>query len=427
MGNVREEALKILLKVEEGGFLKDLLEERESSFSDERDYSLLYEITRGVLKEEKFLDYCIRETSSMPFRKIHLPILLILRLSLYQILFLDRVPSRAAVYEGVELAKKYGNRGSVGYVNGMLRNMSKGKFSKDSVKGKTPEETLAIRYSHPLFYIEDLVAQSGLDETEKLLKADGETPPFTVRVNTNLYTLEEFLMELEKYGGGKKTKISPFAVHVKSPKKLMNSPLYREGAFYVQDEGSMMPGELLNPESGDFILDVCAAPGGKSVNLALLNPEVRIVAGDLTEKKVKKINENIKRLGLNNINAVVRDGRFTSSKEREAFDKVLLDAPCSGLGLLRRKPEIGKRRKKEDVSELAKIQSKLLRSSFSAVKPGGKLCYSTCTLTAAENEEVIEGFLEEEPSAVLITKKVYYPHIHNTDGFKVFILKKEEG
>ncbi|MDO5714261.1 MAG: 16S rRNA (cytosine(967)-C(5))-methyltransferase RsmB [Tissierellia bacterium] len=425
MRNTREIAVDILLQVEEGGFLKDLLEEKGSSLFDERDYNLLHEIVHGVIQEENYLDYYICQTSKLPFRKIHKPILIILRMSLYQLLFLDRIPQRAAIYEGVELAKQYGNRGSIAFVNGMLRKMSRSKILREEIKGSTPAETLGLQYSHPTFFVEDMIEQIGEEETKKLLIANNKRPPTYVRVNTNLYSREEFLKRVVSMGHGKKTSLSNYAVEIQNLNAILNSPLFEHGGFYVQDLGSIKVAEHLQPKPGDRILDVCASPGGKSINLSLLAPDSMITSGDLTNEKVKVLKDNIERMKLKNIKVLKRDGLQTYPNEIGVYDKILIDAPCSGLGLLRRKPEIRKHRVENDCKELSNVQYKLLKNNFPLLKDKGILCYSTCTLTRKENEEVIDKFIKNTKNISLLDKFIYYPHIHNTDGFKIFLMRKD--
>lgn len=421
MKNVREQGVRLLLEVEQGKFVKELLEEEVKNFPDKRDGNLLYELVYGVLQEEEYLNSCIRKLSKVPFRKIHLPIRVILQISLYQLLFLKRIPKRAIVNEAVAIAKKYGNKGSIGFVNGLLRNANPKDLGKENFFGKTLAETLSIRYSHPLFLVEEYLEYLGEDETRKLLEADNKRPPIFLRVNTNKMTREEFLKEASSIDKVEPTELSPYGVKVKHLSGFLHSPLYKEGYFYVQDLGSMKIPEILVPEKGDFILDVCAAPGGKTIAAALLAPGAKIVAGDVSKEKVLLLKENIDRLGLSNVKPVLRDGTLP---DENFYDKIILDAPCSGFGLLRRKPEIRKFRTEKDIKELAKIQKKLLKTSFQCLKPGGLLCYSTCTLTREENEEVIEWFVKEERGTQVICQTAFYPHRQETDGFKISILKK---
>ncbi|SHH44171.1 16S rRNA (cytosine967-C5)-methyltransferase [Anaerosphaera aminiphila DSM 21120] len=439
MKNIRKKALFIIDNVfYKGAFLKEELLILQNSDIDKRDYKLISNITRGVIQNRTLIDYIINNNSKVRFKKIHKIILTILEMGIYQIFFLDRVPDYSIINESVKLANIYGNKGSVGFVNGLLRSVLRKKdeivkdeFGLSELKNSDINKYLSIYYSHPQFYVDAVLKERGREFTEDLLLANNTEPPFTIRVNTLFVNREELMEKLNEKGYIlKKTVLSKFGIIVENPDNIFSTEEFEKGFFYVQDEASILVSEILNPERDFKILDLCAAPGGKSASMAMLMDNMgEIISCDISKKKISKINENIKRLGIKNIKTAVNDAQVFNEDFKEKFDSVLVDAPCSGLGLYRKKPEIKWNRSYSDVLSLKEIQKDILNNASKYVKKGGAIIYSTCTLTREENEEVIYEFLSENKEFSLekinnsdIAK--LYPSTDNTDGFSIAKIKR---
>ena len=439
MKNIRKKALFIIDNVfYKGAFLKEELLILQNSDIDKRDYKLISNITRGVIQNRTLIDYIINSNSKVRFKKIHKIILTILEMGIYQIFFLDRVPDYSIINESVKLANIYGNKGSVGFVNGLLRSVLRKKdeivkdeFGLSELKNSDLNKYLSICYSHPQFYVDAVLEERGREFTENLLLANNTEPPFTIRVNTLFVNREELIEKLNEKGYIlKKTVLSKFGIIVENPDNIFSTEEFKKGFFYVQDEASILVSEILNPTKDLKILDLCAAPGGKSASMAMLMDNGgEIISCDISKKKISKINENINRLGIKNIKTLVNDAQVFKEDFKEKFDSVLVDAPCSGLGLYRKKPEIKWNRSYSDVLSLKKIQKDILNNASKYVKKGGAIIYSTCTLTREENEEVIYEFLSENKEFSLekinnsdIAK--FYPSIDNTDGFSIAKIKR---
>lgn len=430
MKNIRKKALFIIDNVfYKGAFLNEELEILKESNIDIRDYNLISNITTGVVQNRTYLDYIIKKNSKIKFKKIHKIILTILEMGIYQILFLDRVPDYSIIDESVKLANIYGNRGSAGYVNGMLRNILR---NKDSINVDLKEkEYLSVRYSHPMYYINEILENFSYEEAEELLKANNERPPFTIRVNSLKTNKIELKKSLENKGYKvDETSISKDGLIIHDAVDIFNTREFKNGEFYIQDEASSVVSEILNPEYGSSVLDLCSAPGGKSTHLsAIMNNTGEIVSCDISNKKLNLIRQNIKRLETRNIKLKKSDATAFREDFKNKFDYILVDAPCSGLGLYRRKPEIKWNRKEEDLKELSEIQRKILKNASMYLKKGGHLVYSTCTITKIENEDVIYDFLEKNENFEIeqIDDKDFlklYPSLNNTDGFSIVKLKK---
>ncbi|MDO5715125.1 MAG: 16S rRNA (cytosine(967)-C(5))-methyltransferase RsmB [Tissierellia bacterium] len=429
MGNIRQKALFIIDHVfYKGAFLEEELEILRQSKWEDRDFNFVRELATGVVRHRSYLDYVIKKKSTIKFKKIHKIILTILEMGIYQYYFMDKVPVHALVSESVELAKIYGNRGSVSFVNGMLRNIVKEKPM--SVTVEQPMERLAIQYSHPDFYVKEIYDKYGEKFTEKLLKANNQQPKFTLRVNTLKTDREDLVRRLEEEGFHAHPGNLKDSLIVENPIGIFSSDSFMDGDFYVQDEASMKVSEIVDPKPEEKILDLCAAPGGKSTHMAaMMKDRGRIIACDISDYKLSLIRENCKRLGITSIVCKKNDGVLERKEFINAFDKVLIDAPCSAIGLYRRKPDIKWNRSLESLKELSHIQYQLLTRGASYVKIGGRLIYSTCSISELENEKILEAFLKNHPHYTLeriqgnqILK--LFPHIDGTDGFSIFSLKR---
>lgn len=440
MESGRELALKILSRIQNEGAYSTLAVKKALDDKNERkDSGFIRELVYGVLENQRMIDEIIKESSSVRIRKIHPIILIILRTAIYQLLFMDTVPESAVVNEAVNLAKKYGHKGTIGFVNGLLRGISSKKPYFKSDDFMSGENELGIRYSHPDFIVELWRNQYGLEFTKELLIANNSVPPFTIRTNTLKISTNDLISIL--HAEGFETELGKYAkdcVIIKNPRSMTRLKAYGEGLFTIQDEASMMVTEVLNPQADSLILDVCSAPGGKTTHIAQwIGDKGKIIARDIYPHKIKLIEELIVRLGIKSIKLELWDAIEPDDKLKQSVDYCLVDAPCSGLGLIRRKPDIKWTRTMDELMELSILQASILKTASGYVKPGGTLVYSTCTINRQENLDVITDFLEKnadfrlEPieltngNQISITQNngylELYPHIHGTDGF--FIAK----
>ncbi|WP_062552183.1 16S rRNA (cytosine(967)-C(5))-methyltransferase RsmB [Peptoniphilus phoceensis] len=429
MKNTREKALQIINDVlYKGTFLEESLEILKNSKIDERDYAFIKEITTGVIRNKTYLDYVIKENSRVKFNRIHKLILSILEMAVYQMYFLDKVPDYSIVDESVNLAKIYGNKGSISFTNGILRSIS--KKDKVQVKIKDSIDNLSTFYSHPRFYTEYFYKNYGEDFTKKLLKANNEKAPFTIRVNSLKTNKEDLLNKLNELGYKVLETSFENALNIDNPNGIIDTDLFKEGYFYVQDLGSILVSSFLNPKKDSKVLDLCAAPGGKTSHLSeIMENTGEIIACDKSKGKVKIIKENAKRLGCKNISPIINDARVLNEEFIENFDYVLVDAPCSGTGLYRKKPDIKWNKNIEDIKELSEIQLEILENAKEYLKVNGFLLYSTCSLSKIENEDVIHKFLNKNRNFKIIKlrdKEILklFPSVDGSDGFSICLLEK---
>lgn len=429
MKNPREKALQIINDVlYKGAFLEESLEILKKSNIDERDYNFIKEITTGVIRNRTYLDYVIKINSRVKIKRIHKIILSILEMAIYQMYFLDKVPDYSIVDESVNLAKIYGNRGSISFTNGILRSISK----KDAPQVKIEDsiDNLTTFYSHPKFYTEYFYKNYGEEFTKKLLKANNEMPPFTIRVNTLKTSKSDLMNNLKELGFEIEETVYDNALNILNPKGIIDTKYFDEGHFYIQDLGSILVASFLNPRENSSLLDLCAAPGGKTTHLAeLMNNTGEIIACDKSQGKISLIQENAKRLGVKNIETRVNDARVLNKEFIDKFDYVLVDAPCSGTGLYRKKPDIKWNKDLEDIRALAEIQLEILDKAKDYVKDGGELLYSTCSLSKIENEDVVNKFLENNKNFKI--KKLrdrevlkLFPSTNGSDGFSISLMEK---
>lgn len=429
MKNTREKALQIINDVlYKGTFLEESLEILKASNIDERDFAFIKEITTGVVRNKTYLDYVIRENSKVRFNRIHKIILSILEMAIYQMYFLDKVPDYSIVDESVNLAKIYGNKGSISFTNGILRSISKEKALQVTLKNSI--DNLSTYYSHPRFYTEYFYGNYGEEFTKKLLKANNEKPPFTIRINTLKINRDELIKNLTESGFDIEETTYVNALNVLNPNGIIDTEFFEKGHFYVQDLGSILVSTFLNPSKDSKVLDLCAAPGGKTTHLSeLMDNTGEIIACDKSKGKIKLIRENAKRLGCTNISPRVNDARVLNEEFINKFDYVLVDAPCSGTGLYRKKPDIKWNKGIDDLKELGVIQLEILNKAKEYVREKGLLLYSTCSLSKIENEDVIENFLKENENfkiKKLRDKDVLklFPSVDGSDGFSICLLEK---
>ena len=423
--NERQLAFSILMKTESEGAYSNIEINKAFAASDidARGRAFVTNIVYGVLQNKIRLDYIIGQFSKIPMRKITDDVKTVLRMGLYQIIFMDKVPEYAVVNESIKLVRKCKKASSAGFVNAILRG-----YIRDGVEyPQEPFRYLCTYYSYPE-WLGRLFFEAVETDAERLMEAGNMTPPFTARVNTLVTSREKFMQQT----GAKPCCICDDGVIMDSGFSVTDDYRFTAGFYYPQDEASMMPAKILSPKEGETVIDVCAAPGGKTTHLAqLMKNKGKIFAFDIYPHKLKLIEDNASRLLIDIISPVLQDASEINEKYIGIADKVLVDAPCSGLGILRRKPEIKYARTPEDLISLAALQQKILESSAKYVKPGGKLVYSTCTINPGENEKVLEKFLETNKDFELIDLNFenspyikLLPHIHNTDGFFIAKLRK---
>ncbi|MGM9945837.1 MAG: 16S rRNA (cytosine(967)-C(5))-methyltransferase RsmB [Lysinibacillus sp.] len=439
-GNVRDAALTILLAVDKNQAYSNLLLHQtiEKYKLDVKDRGLLTEITYGTLQHKLTLDYYLE-----PFihGKVDLWVRWLLRMSLYQMHYLSRIPAHAAVNEAVEIAKRRGHKGIASMVNGILRSiLREGVRSTADIKDEI--ERLAIETSHPQWLVERWVESYGYEETAEMLRENNIPPVQTVRVNTTKATVENVLTTLEREGvKAVRSEVMPECIHLQTG-QAARTAAFKHGLITIQDESSMLPANVLNPQPGMKVLDMCAAPGGKTTHMAeKMQNEGSILAMDLHPKKLDLIDENTARLGIEIVQTAPVDGRKAASfLPKESFDAVLVDAPCSGLGVMRRKPDIKYTKREEDLESLQTIQLAILDNAVQVLKPGGRLVYSTCTVDKRENEGTVEAFLSQHPemeseSLTNLPEKLLakqnngmlqvFPQDFGSDGFFVAAFRKK--
>lgn len=385
-----------------------------------RDRSFTLCLYRGVLERAVFLDFYIEKFSKTPFEKIKPVIKNILRMGLYQMFFMDSVPQRAAVSESVALASQRGFSSLKGYVNAVLRTAQ-----REGLKGEVPDN---VRACVPLWMYEKVSKDLGKEEAEAFFKAAlEEEKTLSVRFNTLKASSSEIIQRLEKEGVRVLARDAEAKeADIRISGSLEELPSFKEGLFYVQSPNSMEPARealRLSGRKDPLILDVCAAPGGKSIDLALDFPKGKIISRDKSEDKVKLIGENSRRMGLLNIRPEVWDAALFDPRYEGEADIVIADVPCSGLGVIGRKPDIKYRLKKEDIPSLAALQRNILKACAGYVKKGGILIYSTCTLFAEENSENALWFKETEDFA-LEGEKQYIKSGDRADGFYTASFRK---
>ena len=414
--NTRELALDMLLAIDRDGqyshlVLRDVLDKHQYLSKQER--AFLTRLTEGTVERMLTLDYVIDQFSKTKVKKMKPLIRELMRLSVYQIMYMDGVPDAAVCNEAVKLARKRGFSGLSGFVNGVLRSVARGwkdvTFQNESV-----------RYSVPEWIIDGWNADYGRDVTEKMLEAFMQPAKITVRTNTQKCTPEELKDRLSQEGVTVEAiEGISYAFALSGFDYLAGLGSFQDGWFYVQDISSMTVAHAADPKKGDYIIDVCAAPGGKSSHLAeLLDGSGMVEARDLTEYKVGLIEENILRHDLHNMKAVQQDATLFDEASVEKADILICDLPCSGLGVIGRKSDIRYKMTAEKAHDLAVLQQEMLDTVWKYVKRGGKLIYSTCTIHKEENEDNVAAFLQKHPQFTLVEQRQIFP-MEGSDGFFV--------
>ena len=430
MSTAREAALTVLERCRRDGAWSGQVLDRllQSGSLDAKDAALAVQLSLGVIQNSRFLDYYIDLYCHSS--KLEPKLRDLLRLGAYQILLLDKIPSHAAVDESVSLCRAAGLSRASGLANAVLRRLSEHKKDLPEIPGKGSASYLSIRYSQSAWLAEELIRQHGYDFTEAFFLACQQPSGIDLQINTlkaDLKTYTDFLQQ-----NGKAFDCPPFPINCVylrggNPGDL---PGYEDGLFYVQDRAAAMAIELTGVRPGLKVLDACAAPGGKSFASAIrMENRGEIVSCDLHEKKLRLIESGAKRLGISCIKTMAADASQLRSEWQNAFDLVIADVPCSGFGVMRKKPEI-RMRSCEDAARLPEIQARILDNLSNYVVPGGTLLYSTCTVLRQENEAVVEGFLRTHrsfrPAEFTVGDRAsssgcytFWPHVDGTDGFFV--------
>ncbi|NLY11562.1 MAG: 16S rRNA (cytosine(967)-C(5))-methyltransferase RsmB [Firmicutes bacterium] len=438
MTNSREAALQILQELEtKGTFLSDALSQISGRANlSEKDQSLLMELTMGTVRMQNALDYYLDKVSKRPMISLLPVVRSILRLGAYQILYLDRIPVSAAVNESVKLAHKFVNRGVAGFINAVLRNLDRRKDSIDFPSWeKDPTTHIVYKHSHPRWLVEKWTEEFGIEETLNLCIANNQPSETTIRVNELKTTKEELRQHfLEKDVEVKDGRYVPDILVLNKGGVALHDPRFSAGHYYFQDESSAFIAHAMDPQPGDLIYDLCSAPGGKSTHMAqLMNNQGKIISIDQNPHRLEHVRENAIRLGITNIEIQVGDAMHLG--EMAQADRVLVDAPCSGLGVIRHKPDVKWRKKPNEISDLVIIQRRILSEAQGLVKAGGTLVYSTCTITREENQDMVSWFLTEFPNFKLVDLPSWFPqsvdqylqilpHIHQIDGFFIAKFKR---
>lgn len=432
MKNARQTAFEALLRVHRDGAYSNLAIDsmlNENTSLDDRDRAFVCAIVYGTLDRQIVIDYNLGLYLNQPVHKLKPELRTILRMGAYQVLFLDKVPVSAAVNESVKLAKENKSAFAASLVNAVLRRVADNglRLPDESVNRLT---YLSMRYSCPEWILSLWIDAYGEDNAVSLAQCALEAPPIVIRVNTLKTTPDELIWTLAEEGAvAEKTDLCENALVVTSGGAIERLDAYKNGLFHVQDIASQLCCKALGAKPGETVFDLCAAPGGKTFTIGqLMNNEGKIAAFDVYQSRVELIKSGAQRLGESIVDTAFSDASIYNANYGMA-DRVLCDVPCSGLGIIRRKPEI-RYKTREDIDNLPDLQYRILCTAMRYVKTGGTLMYSTCTLNPAENSQVCDRFLAEHPQFSAVTPLpelersvpgenylTLMPHIHSTDGF----------
>ena len=404
-----------------------------------REAALATQLCFGVVQNQLLLDFYLSKFSNIPLRRMESKVVQALRLGLYQMLFLSRIPQSAAVNSSVELTRTHcKNPRAPGMVNAILRSLQRNLNQLPTIPQNDPAEYLSILYSHPVWLVEELLPLLGSEGTAEYLQANNSQPPITAMVNTTRATTQQVAQLLAEQGV--EVTSHPWlkgCLILNKTGNLERLDAYQQGLFYVQDPASRLMALASGAAPGMRVLDVCAAPGGKSFAAAIqMENQGEVISSDLHPHKKKLIQAGADRLGLSIIKPMTADGKVRREEWVSAFDLVLVDAPCSGLGVIRKKPDI-RYKDPEPLADLPQVQQAILENAAGYVKQGGVLMYSTCTILPRENGEIVAAFLKKHPEFVREAftlpgpagevsegEITLWPQVHQTDGFFICKLRK---
>ena len=435
----RTQAIETLKKIFKNKSYSNIVINNDIKNVDNRFLSLYRKSVLGVVENLLFIDWIINEVSVTKTKKMENDVLTVLRLAVYQMFFLDKSHENIVVNESVQYIKDKGNIRGSKFINGVLRNILRSKDNLIAKMNKLPKDDyLSIKYSYPKELINKWQKQFGKD-LESVLIANNKEAPLEIRVNTLKIKRDDLIKLFEEKGiKAYKCKYADKGLVIENPFEIDGTEEYKSGFFSVQSESSMLAGQILNPGEGSFIIDLCAAPGGKTLNAAeMMNNTGKIISRDIYPGKLRLIENELKRLDINNVKAEEYDATILDESLLEKADYVIADVPCTGLGIIRRKPEI-KYNGAENVNDIKEIQYKILENASKYLKPSGELVYSTCTTNPEENIEIINKFLKNKnfvltdfsdniDECFTTAKDGYveiYPHLHDMDGFFIAKLKR---
>lgn len=432
MIGAREAALKALMQWEKSAAWSETVisSQMASGTLDARDGALAHKLCSGVLQNMYLCDHRISQFSSIKTSKMERSVLFILRIAVYELSFLDKIPVRATVNEAVNLAKKYSGTGASRFVNALLRRISEGDFDSANLP-------LSVKYSHPEWFVTEMSSRLGHHGCADLLKANNTEPPVYLQLNPLLSSSEKVEASLAEEGAS-------FNRHPWLPDcwtltggSVDALSAFKTGAVTVQDPAAKLAVIAASPVSGQRIIDACAAPGGKSFMTAMMTGNsVNILSCDIHENKLTRIRAGAQRLGITCIETLAADASKSNPQDIASADLVIADVPCSGFGTIRKKPDI-RYKDAESIKALPEIQKRILSNLSSYVRPGGTLLYSTCTIFSRENEDVVSSFLSENPDfhaeafdlpggiSAPDGMLTLWPHIHDTDGFFICRLRRK--
>ncbi len=393
----RELALKILYKIDKEKaysniVLNEMINQNKKELTN-KDIGLISEIVYGTTTWRLTLDEIIKKYSKIKLKKISTWILNILRMGIYQIVFLDKIPKSAAVNESVNLAKRYGHKSSSNFVNAILRKVTE-KDYEEFYEIENDIQRISITNSIPTWIVKELAKELDINEVENIAKNSNLRPNLSIRVNNLKTTKKELIDKLEE----KNIKITEGLLKdfliLENAKGIEDMPEFKQGYFTVQDETAGLISIVLQPKKTDIILDACSSPGGKTTYLSeMMEDEGNIEAWDIHKHRTNLVEKTARRLGITNIKTKVNDATIYNEKYKEKFDKILLDVPCLGIGVLKRKPDIKWQKNREDIKEITQIQQQILDNCSQYLKKGGELVYSTCSILKEENENMINEFI----------------------------------
>ncbi|MGD9567175.1 MAG: 16S rRNA (cytosine(967)-C(5))-methyltransferase RsmB [Sedimentibacter sp.] len=437
----RTQAIETLKKIFKDKSYSNIVINNDMKNVDHRFLSLYRKSVLGVIENLLFIDWIINEVSVTKTKKMEMDVLIVLRLAVYQIFFLDKSHENIVVNESVQYIKDKGNIRASKFVNAVLRNILRNKDNLEvKILNLPHDEYLSIKYSYPKELINKWKKQFG-KEVEQVLIANNTEAPLEIRVNTLRIQRDELIKLFEEKGiKAYKCKYANKGLIIENPFEIDKSDEYKNGLFSIQSESSMFAGQILNPKEDSLLIDMCAAPGGKTLNAAeIMNNTGKIISRDIYSGKLSLIEKETKRLGITIVTTEEYDATKLDDSLIGKADYVIADVPCTGLGIIRRKPEIKYKNTDEDLKEIRKLQYKILENAAKYLKADGNLVYSTCTTNREENIELINEFLNNNKNFMLedISNQVdecfttakngyieIYPHIHSMDGFFIAKIKR---